>query len=419
VIERTGKEEADVLRESERHLVEAIESISEGFALFDANDCLVLCNNRYREIYPGVADVIVPGTPFEVIAGTNAKRGYIREAVGHVDEWLKDRLALHRNPAGPHLMELSDGRWVQISEQRTQAGGTVSVFTDVTELKRSEAELADLVPKLQAARDQAMGASRAKSYFLANMTHELRTPLNAILGIAEMLVEQAQERGQQDVAGPTSRIVAASKHLLDLISGILDLTRIDAGSLALHTEDFDIAALVRNVAVAARPLAEKNGNRLSVSCPEEIGCMHADQGRVRQILFNLLHNACKFTENGEVALAAARRRADGVDRLEFQVTDSGIGIAPEQMASLFGEFTQADASSTRRYGGTGLGLAISQRLVRMMGGEIRAESQPGRGSVFTVYLPTRFEPKAGVNLSADEGTVTVRQMTAGGGGRQP
>ena len=407
MIARTNQQEADVLHESERHLIEAIESISEGFALFDANDCLVLCNSRYREIYPGVADVIVPGTSFEVIAGTNAKRGHIREAVGRVDEWLKDRLALHRNPAGPHLMELSDGRWVQISEQRTQAGGTVSVFTDVTELKHSEAELADLVHKLQAARDQATEASRAKSYFLANMTHELRTPLNAILGIADMLAEQARERDEQETAEPLSRIVMAGKHLLDLINGILDLTRIDAGSLALQADDFDVAALVRDVAVAARPLAEKNGNRLSVSCSEEIGCMNADRGRVRQILLNLLHNACKFTKNGEVALAAARGRADGVDRLEFRVTDTGVGIAPEQMASLFGEFTQADASSTRKYGGTGLGLAISQRLVRMMGGEIRAESQPGRGSVFTAYLPTRCEPRPGAKLSVNEGTTAV------------
>jgi adenylate cyclase len=388
VIDRRSQEEAEVSHESERRLIEAIESISEGFALFDANDCLVLCNNRYREIYPGIVDVIVPGTPFEVIAGTNARRGHIREAVGRVDEWLKDRLAMHRNPAGPHLMELSDGRWVQISEQRTQAGGTVSVFTDVTELKRSEAELADLVHKLQAARDQATEASRAKSYFLANMTHELRTPLNAILGIADMLAEQALERDEQETAEPLSRIATAGKHLLDLINGILDLTRIDAGSLALQAEDFDVAALVRNVAIAARPLAEKNGNRLSVSCPEEIGCMHADQGRVRQVHLSLLHNACKFTENGEVALAVARGRADGVDRLEFRITDTGIGIAPEQMASLFGEFTQADTSATRRYGGTGLGLAISQRLVRMMGGEIQVESQPGRGSVFTVHLAT-------------------------------
>jgi adenylate cyclase len=418
VTDSTRQDEADLLHQSERRLREALESISEGFSLYDADDRLVLCNRRYRELlYPGIEETVVPGTPFERIIRAAVERGLIVEAIGRVDTWVKERLERHRNPRGPHLQRRSNGRWIQINERKTADGGIVAVYSDVTALKRSEAELASLVHKLQAARDQVMEASRAKSYFLANMTHELRTPLNAILGIAEMLVEQTQERGQQDVAGPISRIATAGKHLLDLINGILDLTRIDAGGLALHAEDFDVAALVRNVAVAARPLAEKNGNRLSVSCPEEIGCMHADQGRIRKILLNLLHNACKFTENGEVALAATRGHGDGADRLEFRVTDTGIGIAPEQMAGLFGEFTQADASSTRKYGGTGLGLAISQRLVRIMGGEIRAESKPGRGSVFTVYLPTRCEPKSGV--SADEGTVSVRQMAAGGGGRQP
>src|SRR5262245_38796634 len=171
-----------------------------------------------------------------------------------------------------------------------------------------------------------MEASRAKSYFLANMTHELRTPLNAILGIADTLTEQAREGGQQDLGEPLLRIATAGKHLLDLINGVLDLSRIDAGSLTLHTEDFDVAALVRDLAGAARPLAEKYGNRLSVSCPADIGWMHSDQGRVRQILHSLLHNACKFTENGAVALAVTRGPVDGADWLSFQVTDTGIGM---------------------------------------------------------------------------------------------
>jgi signal transduction histidine kinase len=181
-------------------------------------------------------------------------------------------------------------------------------------------------------------------------------------------------------------------------------------------EDFEVAALVRDLAVAARPLAEKNGNQLSISCPEEIGCMHADQGRVRQVLHSLLHNACKFAENGAVALAVARGCADGADWLEFRVTDTGIGIPQEQMASLFGDFTQADASSTRRYGGTGLGLAISQRLARMMGGEITVESERGRGSAFTVRLPARCEPTPEVDLSIDEGRIKRGQIPTGGGG---
>jgi adenylate cyclase len=403
VIDTNGHDEAEVLRASERHLIEALESISEGFSLYNADDRLVLCNRRYRELlYPGIEETVVPGTSFERIVRAAAERGLIADAIGRVDAWVDDRLKHHRNPSGPYLQRRSNGCWIQVNERKTAEGGTVTVYSDVTALKRSEAELADLVHKLQAARDQGMQASRAKGYFLANMTHELRTPLNAILGIADTLAEQARERDQQDTAEALLRIARAAKHLLDLIIGVLDLSRIDAGTLALHTDDFDIAALVRDLAVAVRSLAEKNGNRLSVSCPEGIGRMHADQGRVRQVLLSLLHNACKFTENGEVALEVARGRPEGAERLEFRVTDSGIGIAPEKMASLFGEFTQADASSTRRYGGAGLGLAISRRLVRMMGGEITAESRSGHGSVFTVQLPARCEPKPGVDFSIGE-----------------
>jgi signal transduction histidine kinase len=403
VIDTTRQDEADLSHQNARHLVEALESISEGFSLYDADDRLVLCNRRYRELlYPGIEETIVSGTPFERIIRAAVDRGLIVDAIGRVDAWVEKRLERHRHPRGPHLQRRSNGRWIQISERKTADGGTVAVYSDVTALKRSEAELASLVHELQAARDQAMEASRAKSYFLTNMTHELRTPLNAILGIADMLAEQTQERGQQDIAEPISRVAAASRHLLDLINGILDLSKIDAGSLALQMERFDIAALVRDLVAGARPLAEKNGNRLSVSCPEGIGWMHADQARVRQVLHSVLHNACKFTEKGEVALAVARDRVAGVDWLEFRITDTGIGIAPEQIASLFGEFTQGDVSSTRKYGGTGLGLAISQRLVRMMGGEITAESQPGRGSTFTVHLQAHCEPRSEKDPSIDE-----------------
>jgi adenylate cyclase len=417
VIDRTGQEEASVLHESERHLIEALECISEGFSLYDANDRLILCNHRYRELlYPGVKEAIVPGTPFEQIIRAAAERGLIVEAIGRVDAWVEERLQRHRNPRGPHLQRRTSGRWIQVNERKTADGRMVAVYSDITALKRSELELANMVHKLRLAHDQTMEANRAKSYFLANITHELRTPLNAILGIAEMLAEQAQERGQPDVAEPAQRIATAGKHLLDLINGILDLTRIDAGSLALQTDEFNVAALVRDVAAAARPLAEKNGNRLSVSCPEEIGCVHADQPRLRQVLFCLLHNACKFTENGEVTFVARRDRADGVDQLEFQITDTGIGITPEQINSLFGEFMQADASSTRRFGGTGLGLAISQRLVRMMGGEIMAESQPGRGSTFKLRLPANCKPKPEEGVSIWGSQNEAGSISTGSGG---
>jgi adenylate cyclase len=406
----TKQDSVEVLHPSERQLVEALESISEGFSLYDADDRLVLCNRRYRELlYPGIEDSVVPGMPFEQIIRRAAEGGLIADAIGRVDAWVEERLERHGKPGAPHLQRRSHDRWIQISEYKTADGGTVAVYADVTPLKRSETMLADLVKKLEAARDQAMEASRAKSFFLANMTHELRTPLNAILGIAETLAEQARERGQHEGAEPLRRIATAGKHLLKLINGILDLSRIDAGGLPLYTEDFDIVALARDLADAARPLAEKNGNRLSVSCSEDIGCMHADQVRVRQVLHSLLHNACKFTENGEVALAVTRSSTEGADWLTFQVTDTGIGIAPEQMASLFHEFTQADASSTRRYGGSGLGLAISQRLVRMMGGQIQAESQVGRGSVFTVHLPALYESRLSVEFSIGEESVRTAE----------
>jgi signal transduction histidine kinase len=396
--------EGKALRPGGRQLLEALESISEGFSIYDADDRLVLCNRRYRELlYPGIEDTVVPGMPFEEIIRGAAERGLIADAIDRVDAWIEERLEHHRKPGGPHLQRRSHDRWIQVSEYKTANGGTVAVYADVTPLKRSEAVLADLVRELETARDQAMEASRAKSYFLANMTHELRTPLNAILGIADTLAEQVRDRGDQDIAEPLLRIATAGKHLLDLINSILDLSRIDAGSLVLHAEDFDVAGLVRDIAVALRPLAEKNGNRFSVSCPEEIGCMRADQRRVRQVLHSLLCNACKFTENGAVALVVSRSPAEGGDWLKFQVTDTGIGMTPEQMSGLFSEFTQADASSTRRYGGTGLGLAISQRLVWMMGGEIRAESQAGHGSIFTVRLPARCERRPEPELAIGKG----------------
>jgi signal transduction histidine kinase/CheY-like chemotaxis protein len=230
-------------------------------------------------------------------------------------------------------------------------------------------------------------ASRHKSQFLANMSHELRTPMNAIIGVTEMLLEDAQALGQQDQIEPHERILRAGKHLLALINDILDLSKIEAGRMELHLESFAIAPLVEDVVTTIRPLAEKNGNRVVLECSADLGTMRADAMRVRQALLNLGSNAGKFTERGRVTLTAARRRDDGRDWITFAVSDTGIGMTAEQMARLFEEFTQADASTTRRYGGTGLGLAISRRFCRMMGGDITVESAPGQGSTFTIRLP--------------------------------
>ena len=232
-------------------------------------------------------------------------------------------------------------------------------------------------------------ADRHKSEFLANMSHELRTPLNAIIGYSEMLQEDAADLGAEQFTDDLGKINAAGKHLLELINAVLDLSKIEAGKMELYLESFDVAALVRDITAVIQPLAGKNGNRLDLNCPGAIGSMHADLTKVRQALFNLLSNACKFTEGGTVSLTVARDAVDGLEWIAFAVRDTGIGMTPEQLTKLFEAFTQADAATTRRFGGTGLGLALSRRLCRMMGGDITVESEAGRGSTFTIRLPAR------------------------------
>jgi len=230
-------------------------------------------------------------------------------------------------------------------------------------------------------------ADRHKSEFLANMSHELRTPLNAIIGYSEMLQEDASDLGAEQFTDDLKKINAAGKHLLELINAVLDLSKIEAGKMDLYLETFEVATLVHDIVAVIQPLAAKNANRLEVHGAASVGPMHADLTKVRQALFNLLSNACKFTEQGAITLDVARELQDGADWLVFRVSDTGIGMTPEQLARLFEAFTQADAATTRKYGGTGLGLALSRRLCRMMGGDVVAASEPGRGSTFTIRLP--------------------------------
>jgi signal transduction histidine kinase len=228
-------------------------------------------------------------------------------------------------------------------------------------------------------------ASQHKSQFLANMSHELRTPLNAIIGVTEMLREDA-EALKQDLE-PLDRVLGAARHLLALINDILDLSKIEAGRMELQLEDFALTPLIEGVVKTIEPLAAKNENRVEVSCDAAIETLHADEMRLRQTLLNLMSNANKFTERGTISVDARQRQENGRDWITIAVADTGIGMTPEQMGKLFQEFSQADASTTRKYGGTGLGLAISKRFCQMMGGDITVESEPGEGSVFTVLLP--------------------------------
>ena len=265
---------------------------------------------------------------------------------------------------------------------------------------------ARLFQEIQEQSRQLEAASQHKSQFLANMSHELRTPLNAIIGVTEMLLDDARALRPEDVE-PLDRILRAGKHLLALINDILDLSKIEAGKIELHIESFAITPLIEDVATTVGGLASRNGNRIVVDVAADIGRMSADALRVRQALLNLASNASKFTENGLVTIAGERRHEAGREWVTFAVTDTGIGMTPAETARLFEDFTQADSSTTRKYGGTGLGLAISRRFCRMMGGDITVESTLGAGSTFTIRLPANVEqadtvPRLGAALATDQ-----------------
>jgi len=250
---------------------------------------------------------------------------------------------------------------------------------DVTTQKLAERELIR-------ARDAALEANRAKSAFLANMSHELRTPMNAIIGYSEMVVEDLTDGGHTAFTGDIEKINSAGRHLLGLINDMLDLSKIEAGGMDLYLEDFVLGDLLREVEGTMHPLVARAGNTLVLECPSTLPIVHADLTKTRQILLNLLGNACKFTKDGTITVRV-EQAADA--KLRIAVVDTGIGMTGEQAAKIFDAFTQADGSTTRRFGGTGLGLTIAQRFAGMMGGEIRVQSEPGRGTAFTLVMPLR------------------------------
>ncbi|HEU4884278.1 MAG TPA: response regulator [Longimicrobium sp.] len=279
----------------------------------------------------------------------------------------------------------SIGRRVMLlNARKLQAGhhGELLVLglEDVTERRCAEEETAK-------AREAAENANKTKSLFLANMSHELRTPLNAILGYSEMLMEEAAEMELASFGADLEKIGSAGRHLLALINDILDLSKIEAGKMELFLEDFDVAELIAEVASTIQPLVLTNANTLHIDVAPDLGGMHADQMKVRQGLYNLLSNAVKFTHDGRVTVTALRETMDDREWMVFRVADTGIGLGPDQIVRLFQDFTQADTSTTRRFGGTGLGLALTRRFCQMMGGDVTVQSVTGEGSVFTIMLP--------------------------------
>ncbi|MDQ2669767.1 MAG: ATP-binding protein [Gemmatimonadota bacterium] len=268
---------------------------------------------------------------------------------------------------------------------------------------RLEAQTSELVRANTAAaqaQQTAEQANRAKSRFLANMSHELRTPLNAIIGYSEMLMEEAADLGASGITPDLEKIRGAGKHLLGLINEVLDLSKIEAGKMELELDDFAVAPLVEEVAATVRPIIAQNRNALDLALAPDLGTMRGDATKLRQILLNLLGNAAKFTEDGRIVLGVRREQGEQV-RLVFSVKDSGIGMSADQIGRLFQPFTQADASTTRKYGGTGLGLTISRRFSQLMGGDITVESRPGEGTTFTVVLPEVVKEAAPKPVTGD------------------
>ncbi len=376
-VERARSEEE--LRTRDR----AICSSSNGILITDASlpDNPVIYVNPAFERLTGYSAEETVGRNCRFLQGEDTDRetvAAIREAI-KAEQEINVVILNYKKDGTPFWNDLT------IAPVRDEAGTVthcIGVQNDVTDRKRAEEDLI-------AAKEGAEVASRTKSQFLANMSHELRTPLNAIIGYSEMLQEQAEDLNANDLVPDLLKIHTAGKHLLTLINDILDLSKIEAGKMDLYLESFDVERMVREVSATIEPLMARKDNQFSVHVAKDLPPMHADLTKVRQSLFNLLSNSAKFTERGSIELSVTPREVNGAPGVEMRVSDTGIGMTAEQISRLFEPFTQADRSTTRKFGGTGLGLAITRRFARLMGGDIEVESEPGRGSTFRILLPNR------------------------------
>ncbi|MEQ6290273.1 ATP-binding protein [Vogesella sp. GCM10023246] len=372
---RQARDQAAAARQQ---LEVAIESLEEAFAFFDTGDRLVLCNRRYAELIgAGQPPAGLQGWHFEQLLRTALQVHEHPEDQFALDDWVAERL--RRHASGQASFQISIGeRWYQLSDQAIQGGGSVCIYADITGLKQQEMDLL-------LARDQAEQASRAKSAFLATISHEIRTPMNGVLGMLELLALTALDAGQRD---SIDTIQESAQTLLRLIDDILDFSKIEAGKLDILPEPASVPKLMHKVHQLYSDMAQHKGLTFTLQVdPAVAGTLLLDPLRLRQILQNFCSNAMKFTEHGEIVLRVqCLHDSDGQQTLRFEVADSGIGIAPDNLARLFEPFTQAESTTTRRFGGSGLGLAICRSLARLMGGQVTLDSTPGGGTTAALQL---------------------------------
>ncbi len=369
----------EALARSVRTLDQALAVMPDGLLLCDRDDRVLRWNERYLEMFPWLRGVVRVGTSFSELATTFVRTPLLEAPQEQRERWLDERLAMHRSGEGEWERDLGNGLVVRITDRRTEEGGVVSVFHDVTAAER----------RLAQAKMNAEAANQAKSQFLATMSHEIRTPLNAVLGLNELMLHSSldsQQRRHAELIGSSGRL------LLALINDILDVSRIEAGHLQLTSAPFSIRSAAEGVVALMQERALAKGLALQFEVePDEDALIQGDVIRIQQILFNLIGNAIKFTDRGAVQVGIEVQPGAGrALTLHLVVSDTGIGIADSAMPTLFDRFTQADSTTMRRYGGSGLGLAITREIVQMMGGTIATTSTPGLGSRFAVAIPSCF-----------------------------
>ncbi len=388
-----------VHRISEKHakqhalLQESVSCMNEGFVAFDQNNCLVMANQKFREYYPNIVDKLVPGVPFETLVRAGVQLSHFPEAVGNEKEWIASRISAFMNPQGSFIHQISDGRWVKVTEAKTPYGYTVGIRTDVTAEKR--------------AMDAAEAADLEKTNFISNVSHELRTPLTVIVGRAsffqhqdklpagtrlDKLLQGSSETSEEVkdavaaykayIANQGGKIVEASKHMLRLVEDLLDWTTAERGTMHIQKEIVSLIDLTDAVAEELRPLAQAKGLDLRYTSDVQVD-VFGDQARLRQILYNLMSNSIKFTEHGHVDLGVVEH----LDEVVISISDTGCGIAEAHLGRIFERFQQVDGSVTRQKGGFGLGLAIAKQLAELHDGELTVTSRVGIGSCFQLKLP--------------------------------